>query len=81
VTDTFDMSHTAASLLPPPAASTSEKMDFMNQQLDSMGIDAEILPGLLLLGSGVDERMQGGSAQPLLFHVFQWCCLMLLEGS
>jgi hypothetical protein len=67
VVDTFDMSRTDPELLPPPAAnaSSSRKLDFVHQQLDSMGRDAEILPGLLLLGGANDERMQGGALQPL----------------
>jgi hypothetical protein len=63
--DTFELPHTAASLLPlPPAtASRSERIAFMHQQLDSMGVDAEVFPGLILLGSGIQERLQGGSLQ------------------
>jgi hypothetical protein len=63
VPDTFDMSHTGVSLLPVPAvdASISAKIDFMHQQLDSLGAEAEALPGLVLLGSGVEERLQGGA--------------------
>jgi hypothetical protein len=63
VPDTFDMSHTGASLLPVPAAdaSISQRLDFMHQQLDSLGMEVEALPGLVLLGSGVEERFQGGA--------------------
>jgi hypothetical protein len=63
VVDTFDMPHQDAPLLPPPLpdASSSLKVDFLHQQLDSFGTGAEIMPGLLLLGSGDDERLQGGA--------------------
>jgi hypothetical protein len=62
VVDTFDMSHTATVLRPPPAADApaEEKMEFLQQQLDSIGMERPILNGLLLLGSGVKERLQGG---------------------
>jgi hypothetical protein len=62
VVDTFDMTHQDRPLLPPPSpnASSSLKVDFLHQQLDSIGTNAEIMPGLLLLGSGDDERLQGG---------------------
>jgi hypothetical protein len=62
VVDTFDMSHTAAELRPPPGrnASLEERMVFLNQQLDSVGLERAILSGLLLLGSGRTERLQGG---------------------
>jgi hypothetical protein len=64
---TYELLYTAASLLPLPSAtaSSSEKMAFMHQQLDSMGNDAEILPGLIMLGSGSKERLQGGALQCL----------------
>jgi hypothetical protein len=65
--DTNELPHTAASLLPlpPAAASTSEKIQFLHQQLDSMGDDAEFLPGLIMLGGGNKERLQGGALQCL----------------
>jgi hypothetical protein len=61
--DTFEFPHTATTLLAPPlsTASSPEKIEFLHQQLDSMGMDAEILPGLILLGSGNRERLQGGA--------------------
>jgi hypothetical protein len=72
VPDTFDMSHTGISLLPAPAAnaSTSTRIDFMHQQLDSLGVEAEALPGLILMGSGVQERLQGGAVS-FFFVVLQ----------
>jgi hypothetical protein len=56
------MRYTTDGLLPPPPAnaSSAEKIDFLHQQLDSMGVDAEILPNLFLLGGSGTERMQGG---------------------
>jgi hypothetical protein len=67
VEDTFDMSYKDASLLPvpPPDASSSLKAEFLHQQLDSLGMDAEIMPSLLLLGGGNNERLQGGAQQSL----------------
>jgi hypothetical protein len=64
VVDTFDMSHTAAELGPPPDrnASLEERMQFLNQQLDNIGMERAILSGLLLLGSGRTQRLQGGVA-------------------
>jgi hypothetical protein len=62
--DTFELPHTTTTALMPPPASTAsspEKIEFLHQQLDSMGMDAEILPGLILLGSGNKERLQGGA--------------------
>jgi hypothetical protein len=61
--DTFVTQCTADVLLfPPPAnASSSEKIDFLHQQLDSMGVDKEILFGLRLLGRGGRQRLQGGA--------------------
>jgi hypothetical protein len=62
VVDTFDLSHTAATLAPPPvpAASVEEKMEFLHQQLDSIGLEKAILSGLVLLGSSQHQRLQGG---------------------
>lgn len=60
--DTFDMSETAPILLQPPSpkASLEKKMDFLQQQLDSFGIDKPALPDLVFLGNGERERLQGG---------------------
>jgi hypothetical protein len=67
--DTFELPHTQrpTSLLPPPHAnaSSAEKIQFLHQQLDSMGKDTEILPGLILLGGGGKERLQGGALECL----------------
>lgn len=61
--DTFDISRTRAALLPPPAgnATVDEKMDFLHQQLDGIGTEMIILNGLVLLGHGDNERLQGGT--------------------
>jgi hypothetical protein len=78
--ETFAMRYTTDTLLPPPAskASSAEKIDFLHQQLDSMGVDAEILPGLLLLGGGNRERLQGGALQcPQESNVFLLVALLL----
>jgi hypothetical protein len=63
VVDTFDMAPQEHSLLPPPPtnASKSSLVDFLHRQLDTFGTGAEIMPGLLLLGSGDDERLRGGA--------------------
>ena len=65
--DTFDLTQSVVagvSLLHPPAeaASVDERIDFLHQQLDSIGGDADVLNGLVLLGSGTHERLQGGAA-------------------
>jgi hypothetical protein len=63
VVDTFDLSHTAEPLGPPPelAASVDEKIEFLHQQLNSIGPDSAILSGLVLLGSSQHQRLQGGA--------------------
>lgn len=61
--DTFDLSYSdCGALLAPPArnASIEDKMDFLHQQLDSIGTEREILNGLVSLGSGGHDRLQGG---------------------
>jgi hypothetical protein len=62
VVDTFDLSHTAAppAAPPAPAASVEEKIEFLHQQLDSIGLESTILSGLVLLGSSQHQRLQGG---------------------
>jgi hypothetical protein len=63
--DTFTMQCTTDSLLPSPPVSTwtFAKQDLLHQHLDSMDVDAEILPGLQLLRGGSNERFQGGALQ------------------
>jgi hypothetical protein len=58
------MSLTAAELRPPPDinASVEEKVEFLYKQLDSIGLERAILCGLLLLGSGRNQRIQGGAS-------------------
>lgn len=60
--DTFDLYHCIDTPLPPPADSAAlvDKMDFLHQQLDSFGRDLPVLGSLLLLGSGDNQRRQGG---------------------
>lgn len=40
-----------------------EKMGFLHHQLDSLGTQTPILDGLVLLGPGGYERLQGGALQ------------------
>lgn len=60
--DTFDFTQTQVPMSEPPGprASSEEKMDFLQQQLDSFGLDRPIFDDLLLLGSGGQQRRQGG---------------------
>ena len=44
-------------------------MDFLPQQLDCIGVDWPILDGLVLLGSGTHQRLQGGA----LLHACVCC--------
>ena len=61
--DTFDLANTAAAPMSPPAvgAPVEDHMDFLHQQLDSIGTETPILNGLLLLGSSGHQRLQGGT--------------------
>jgi hypothetical protein len=70
--DTFDLSHTALEMPPPPSAhaSVEERIDFLNQQLDSIGMEKAILNGLHLLGNGRNQRLQGG--EQLVCFVVEW---------
>jgi hypothetical protein len=63
IVDTFDLSHTAAPLGPPPemAASVEEKIEFLHQQLNSIGPESAVISGLVLLGSSQHQRLQGGA--------------------
>jgi hypothetical protein len=62
------MSYTAAELRPPDRnASVEERMEFLHRQLDSIGTERAILSGLLLLGSGRTERLQGGLVSAYIF--------------
>lgn len=62
VQDTMDMSFTSDELLEPPGADATleERMDFMHQQLDSFGTSQVAFDGLVFLGSGERDRIQGG---------------------
>lgn len=59
--DTFDIVHTVATQLPPPPldAPAEQHMEFLHQQLDSMGLEKPLLEGLVLLGDGDNEQLQG----------------------
>jgi hypothetical protein len=61
--DTFDMSHTAVELRAPPSAHAplEERMEFLQQQLNSIGTARAVLGGLLPLGRGRCQRLQGGA--------------------
>lgn len=52
----------SSSVMPQPDedAPIDEKMDFLHQQLDSIGLERPVLNGLVLLGNGDNERLQGG---------------------
>jgi hypothetical protein len=65
--DTFDiMTYSSRPLLPVPGANATveERVDFLHQQLDSIGVDKEIVYGLFLLGNGDNARLQGGVILP-----------------
>lgn len=68
VTDTFDLTHTAAPLLPPPGPNSSndERVDFIQQQLDGFGAQIPIFDDVVLLGCGSSERRQGGDVSYML---------------
>lgn len=53
---------------PPKGASGRDVMDFVKYQLDRIGREIEILDGLLLLGAGRTERLEGGVMTPLHVH-------------
>lgn len=61
--DTFDIPATVAVPLSPPgkSASTDEKVDFVQQQLDGFGLDVPVLGDLLMLGHGDCQRRHGGA--------------------
>jgi hypothetical protein len=57
------MTYTAVQLRPPssPQTDLEGRMEFVQQQLDSIGTEKTILSGLRLLGSGRNQRLQGGA--------------------
>lgn len=63
VTDTFDLPHTAPPRLtePGPDATIALKMDFLQQQLDSLGVQNPFLDVLVPLGRSANQRLQGGA--------------------
>ena len=40
-----------------------ERVGFLHWQLDSFGVNASLLGGLLLLGGGQHDRISGGALQ------------------
>lgn len=60
--NTFDVSTNVAPLLPPPgaAAANDAKLEFLHQQLDSLGTEKPAIQDLVLLGNTGRERRQGG---------------------
>ena len=76
--DTFDLQHTATALMPPPAAGApvESHMDFLQQQLDCIGVEMPILNGLLLLGSSGNQRLQGGA----LLYACARSCAVIFSG-
>lgn len=60
--DTFDLPRTAGPLMsrPAPNAPVDVKIDFLQQQLDQLGVEQPILGHLVLLGRGSNLRLQGG---------------------
>lgn len=46
---------------PGEGAHVDTRMEFLNWQLDSIGIGTPLLRGLLLLGGSQHERIQGGA--------------------
>lgn len=76
--DTFDalgLKDLEMSLHPPPrGAKSPELMEFLHAQLDALYFrKAEILGGLHLLGSSVDQRFQGGAKPPYRAALRQPC--------
>lgn len=60
--DTFEIDHTkpvvvGLSAPPPSNAPTDERIDYVHDQLESLGPDAEVLNGLVLCGG----RLKGGA--------------------
>lgn len=66
VQDTFELSDSIEPLMqrPGPLASTEERIDFLQQQLDSFGVVKPMFDDLVSLGSGSNERRQGGALKP-----------------
>lgn len=66
VTDTFDLTRTVPvrHLLSPPGpnASAEDRVDFLQQQLDSLEEGQPVIEDLLSLGGSSSERRQGGVA-------------------
>lgn len=57
---TFDEPTTGGRSPPKPGASTEDRLDFIQHQLDGFGTVMEILEGLRLVGLGPSCRLQGG---------------------
>jgi hypothetical protein len=62
---------------PPQGAHMDTKMQFLHYQLDRIGQKTEVLNGLLLLGSGAQERFEGGAhtlIYPFITLFFPYAC-------
>lgn len=57
---TFDEPLTGKRAPPKPGASTEDRLDFIQHQLDGFGTVMEVLEGLRLVGLGPSCRLQGG---------------------
>jgi hypothetical protein len=57
---TSDFSRLRTMTPPPKGADSKEIIEFVKYQLDRIGQETEILDGLLLLGGGRTERLEGG---------------------
>lgn len=70
-----------ASLLAPPGheASPDQKIDFLQQQLDSYDQHTPIFEDFVLLGGGLNDRRQGGA--PLDFSLRIRCMLNMHHKS
>lgn len=58
--DSADFSTLRTVAPPPQNCSVKETMEFVKYQLNRIGMETEILDGLLLLGAGRTERLEGG---------------------
>jgi hypothetical protein len=79
------MTYTAVELRPPttPQTDLEGRMEFIQQQLDSIGTEKTILNGLQLLGNGRNQRLQGGAlsaSMPALCTVHAKCDTYCLQG-
>lgn len=68
--DTMDAGFTTEELMDPPGddASQEERMDFFHQQLDDLGKSHVAFEGIVFLGSGDIDHVQGGRGLLLAVH-------------